>query len=252
MAIFRQPSWQSLSFVAHCNVIPLTDLRNLAVNFLARRIRLGVAKLMKKAVMVFVLFVASSSTFAQQSNSRPLLTEDTSLCAGRGFVAMVPFSRSQSLTIVIVGDKGIRSPQTIQTTGNDISGLQCMGSHLELAVRETGSDHGSVLPFRILDGAIQREPREDIDWSISHNGTMPSPVERREESFKVGAGSGMRGDWYYGVYFGPDRVYELHYVITDRDGTTKVTVDLLSETYGYYKVLETIPLIHFESHESAD
>lgn len=250
--MLRQPSRQPLSFVARCNVIPCTDLRNLAANFLARRIRLGVAKLMKNAVIVFVLFVASSSSFAQQSNRRPLFTEDTSVCAGRGFVAMVSFSRSQSLTIVIVSDEGIRSPQTIQTTGNDILGVQCMGSHLELEVREAGSDHASVLPFRILDGAIQREPREDIDWSISHNGTVPSPVERREDGFQMGAGSGMRGDWYYGVYFGPDRVYELHYVITDRDGTTKVTVDLLSETYGYYKVLQTIPLIHFESHESAD
>lgn len=206
---------------------------------------------MKKAAIMFVLLVASSSTFAQRSNSEALFTEDTSLCAGRGFVAMVPFSRSQSLTIVMVSDAGIGSPQSIQTTGNDISGLQCMGSHLELSVREAGSDHPSVLPFRILDGAIQREPREDIDWSISHNGTMPSPIERRLERFTMGTGAGMRGDWYYGVYGGPDRVYELHYVTADRDGTTKVTVDLLSETYGH-RVVQTMPLIHFELHESGD
>src|ERR1035441_3764654 len=123
-----------------------------------------------------------------------------------------------------------------------------MGSHLELRVREKESDHFSVLPFSVLEGTIQPEPREDINWSISRNGTMPSVIERRIERFYVGASAGMRGNWYVHVDSAPGRIYELHFVETerrDRGLDTKLNVDLLSETYDH-KTLQTVPLIDFE------
>jgi hypothetical protein len=148
-------------------------------------------------VAVFVLCMATTSTPAAEKGSKPLFTHRPSLCVGRNFVAMVPVSRPQPLIIIKVGDKGMEAPQTIPTTGNEeVFGLQCVGSDIELLVRETGADHFSVLPFTTWP-SIQPEPREDINWPIGKVSTPPA-IERRMNGFhQIGrAGDDMRGNWY--------------------------------------------------------
>jgi hypothetical protein len=250
IAIFRQFESDCLRD-AMVNVLTLVTWQSRSM---WRRIGLEPHEPMKTAVMLFAVFVVSSAAFAQKSGKMPLFTHETSLCAGSGFVAMVSFSRPQSLTVVTVSSKGIGAPQTILTTGNEVFGLQCMGSHLELRVRQGESDHFSVLPFSVSGDTIQPEAREDIDWSIARNGTMPSVIERRIERFDVGAGAGMRGDWYVHVGDTPGHIYVLHFVEaerSDRGLETRLTVDLLSETYDH-KIVQAVPLIHFERFEAAD
>lgn len=202
---------------------------------------------------VLVLCLAAANAEAQKAEPKPLFTGPTFLCAGNGFVAIVPFSKPQSLIVILADRNGIEAPQTIPTTGNDVSELACMGSHIELLARETNANHPSVLPFALREellglGPIKQEPREDIEWSGS--GPEPSAVERRIEGFDTNpaSGFGMTGDWYVGVGGNRDHMYELHCVSSRARGERKFSVDLLDETYDR-KVLRSIPLIREDTPE---
>jgi hypothetical protein len=116
-----------------------------------------------------ILSVATTHTMASQASTpQQFFTRQAPwLCVGGGFVAMVPLARPQTLFIIPIDGNGIEALQKIPTTGNEVFGLQCIGSHIELRVREEGSDHFSVLPFSVDGNTIKPEDREDINWSIS-------------------------------------------------------------------------------------
>lgn len=95
--------------------------------------------------------------------------------------------------MITIGSKGIETPQTIPTTGNEVFGLKCAGSYIELLVREGESDHFSVLPFKVEDHQIVRGQREDIGYSLSQKGPTPPDIERKEEAFYDILD--IRGDW---------------------------------------------------------
>jgi len=132
---------------------------------------------------MLVLCLATGIAAAAQETNKPLFTDQVWLCIGRGFVAMVPLARPQPLVVINIDHKGIGQPDKIATTGNEVFGLQCMGSHIELLVRQGESDHFSVLPFSVRGDGIKQEPREDINWSIDGKFPTPSGIERREEAF---------------------------------------------------------------------
>ncbi len=201
----------------------------------------------RAAVFAFcALWAATAPGFAQRLQL-PLLTDQTWFCIGGGFIAMSPFSRPQPLIIIKIGGKGIEAPLTIPTTGSEVFGMQCLGSHLELLVRESGSDHFSVLPFHVQPGPIEREQREDIDWSISQKPSMPPAIERRLEAFHGPGslpGSTMWGDWYEEVprVDNTGHAYEVHFLRRQTGDTIRVVVDLLEETFTR-KATRSISLI---------
>ena len=196
---------------------------------------------------VFVLCVTTAVTGAVQKTSKPLFTDQVWLCIGRGFVAMVPLARPQPLVVINIDSKGIEQPQRIPTTGNEVFGLQCMGSHIELLVREGESDHFSVLPFSVHEDGVKEEPREDINWSISRKPTTPSAIERRQEAFDwmTRAGAGSRGNWYTDVLgaYTPGHTYELHFVESRTQHCADLVVDLLEESLTPKKITKSVPLI---------
>ncbi|HXX01893.1 MAG TPA: hypothetical protein VEJ00_11795 [Candidatus Acidoferrales bacterium] len=205
-----------------------------------------------QAVIAHIVLCILASAAQAQTKSKPLFSEPLSLCSGHGFVAMAPFSWSESFVVVMIDEKGIEAPKTIQTPNNGIIGLQCLGSHLELHVREDQSDHSSVLPYAIRDGKIEPEPREDINWSISGKGPMPSAVERRSDGFGASAANAAtRGDWYELVCIGVNHIYELHRVFHEIDGVSKFRAELVEETFDH-KVTKALPLVYYERAEHGD
>ncbi len=201
-----------------------------------------------------VLCMTAASAAAAQTDSKPLFTHRPWLCIGRGFVAMVPLYRPQPLIVIKISSKGIEAPQTLPTTGNEVHGLQCVGSDIELLVQEAGSDHFSVLPFSVKQSAVKQEQREDINWPLGKVGTPPD-VERRMEAFHgMGrAGDDMTGNWYIQVPSPegrPGHIYKVHFVETEtgspRNGlAVTLVVNLFEETLDR-KVTQTVPLIREE------
>jgi len=209
---------------------------------------------MRRANVVFsfalVLCFTTAVSAASQDTSKPLFNDQAWLCIGRGFVAMLPLARPQPLVVIDVGHNGIEPPEKIATTGNEVFGLQCMGSHIELLVREGESDHFSVLPFSVERDRVQQEPREDINWSISRKPTMPSPIERRQEAFDwmTRAGGASRGDWYTDLRGAtPGYAHEVHFVASRNRNCGDLKVDLLEETLPGRKVTKTVPLIKWSA-----
>ena len=212
------------------------------------KVRRGNAVLSCTLLLCFTTGVAS----AAQETNKPLFTDQVWLCIGRGFVAIVPLARPQPLVVMNIDHKGIEQPERIATTGNEVFGLQCMGSHIELLVREGGSDHFSVLPFSVQDDGVRGEPREDINWSISRKPAMPSAIERRQEAFDWltrAPGVGSRGNWYADVLgaFTPGHRYELHFIASRTQHCADLTVNLLEETLPSRKITKTVRLIRWSA-----
>ena len=208
--------------------------------------------------LCFVLWISATSTAAGQTSTKPLFTDYPPwLCVGGGFVAMVPLSRPQPLMVIRIGAKGIEAPQTISTTNNEVRGLQCSGSHIELLVREGESDHFSILEFNVQESAINAGLREDLNWSISRKAATPPTIEHTMDTFDwIGsrAGSWMRGDWFVEVPRNDNlgHIYEVHFVRTEARGMVKLEVTLLEETLGRKKVTRSIPLVRFEASDASD
>jgi len=210
---------------------------------------------------MLILSVATTRTQAAQANSPQqfFTIQAPWLCVGDGFVAMVQLARPQTLFVIPIDANGIEAVQKITTTGNEVFGLQCVGSHIALRVREDGSDHFSVLPFAVNGNTIKLEQREDINWSISQNAAMPPAIQRRMNEFNTPGllpGSGMRGDWYVQVPANNrNHVYEVHYAIAEtrsRDALmTTVSVTLLEETRDR-KVTKTVPLVRQRVYQRGD
>lgn len=202
-------------------------------------------KIALSAILFVLCVTTASSVVAQPAAKKPLFTETPMLCVGGGFVAMVPLGRPQSLVVIRIGSEGIEEPQTIPTTGNEVHGLKCVGSYVELLVVGTGSDHFSILPFSVQESGIQPQPREDINWSTSRKAPTPPEIERRLEAFYDILNT--RGDWYVVVprVANPDRVYEVHFFKTKKKGDSIFVVTLLEETLDR-KVTRSVPLIREE------
>jgi hypothetical protein len=182
---------------------------------------------------------------AQTVAKKPLFTERPWLCVGSGFVAMVPLSSPQPLVVIRIAGNGIEAPQTIPTTGNEVQGLKCAGSFVELLVVATGADHFSVLPFHIQSSAVEPEQREDIGYSASRKGPTPPEVERKLETFYDILN--IRGDWYAEVprAMHPEHLYEVHFVNVTKQGDTFFAVDILDETPAK-KVAHSVPLVRMQ------
>lgn len=215
----------------------------------------------RSAILLLLCAATTSSAVAQTTTKQPLFNHRPYMCIGSGFVALVPSGDPPGLTtlmVIKIGSKGIEEPQKFTLKDSTFFGLQCMGYHIELLVTQKGSDHFSVLPFRIWHN-VEPEEREDIDWS-ARNGPVPSKIERRTDGFhQTGrAGDNMRGDWYVEVNASEGRPYhryEVHFVETEFESkdavAIKLVVTLLEETLGR-KVSQSVPLINEEVTEVYD
>jgi hypothetical protein len=212
---------------------------------------------------VFVLCVAATSTAAAQTSNKAIFAgpeyDPPWLCVGSGFVAMLRTGYHQPLIVVTIDRNGIEAPQRLSIEGNESFGMQCVGSHVELLVRETDSDHFSVLPFSVEQNTIEREQREDIDYSLALAGPMPSAIARRIDEFYRTElyPTGMLGDRYVQVWRivgNASHAYAVHFVYTEtrsRQGLAlKLVVDLLEEALDKLpfsmkdgKVTQLVPLI---------
>jgi hypothetical protein len=195
------------------------------------------------AVLLLAPMVSASPARAPTAAPKPLFTQRPWLCVGGGFVAMVPLSRPQPLTVIRIGSNGIEAPQTIATTGNEVHGVTCSASYVELLVVREGSDHFSVLPFRMEGNAVQPEPREDINYS--QKAPIPPEIDRRLQAFDDILN--IRSDWYVELprVNQPGHTYEVHFVNTQKGQDAFFAVSLLEETPPR-KVIRSVPLVNLQ------
>jgi hypothetical protein len=112
---------------------------------------------------------------------------------------------------------------------NETFGMQCVGSYIEILVREMDSDHFSVLPFDIQQATIEREQRDDLNYSIF----LAGPILR----------TGARHN-AYGVHF------VMKETRTRQELVISLVVDLLEEKIGKLpfsikdgRITQLVPLI---------
>jgi hypothetical protein len=212
-------------------------------------------------LVVFVLGLAAMGTVYAQTGSKALFGPEWDppwICVGGGFVAMLGKGYHQPLVVVAIDSNGIEAPKKLSVEGNEVFGMQCVGSYIELQARETDSDHFSVLPFRVEQGAIERQPREDIDYSLTLKGPMPSVIERRLDQFLWGGYKWTQvGDWYVHVLRvvgNSNHAYAVHFVHTETRSRLglefKLVVDLLEQSFEKKlfsvkdaKITRLVPLI---------
>ncbi len=210
---------------------------------------------------LIALLAALMSTAHAQSASRAIFAgpefDSPQLCVGRGFVAMIRYGNRQPLVVVVVGNKGIEAPINVPIEGDEVFGMQCAGSHIELLVRQTAADHFSVLPFRFTQNILLRDAREEIDYSLAAKGPQPPAIERRISEFHRPELNplGLLGDWYVEVMVDrPGYAYSVHFVHTEvrsgRELAIKLEVDFLEQTLDRLpfsmrdaKVTRSVPLI---------
>jgi len=190
----------------------------------------------------FVLVLTARSSVYAQTRSKALFGPEWApplICVGGGFVAMLGRGYHQPLVVVAIDGNGIEAPQKLSMEGKEVFGMQCVGSYVELQVREMDSDHVSVLPFKVERSVIEEQPREDIDYSLALTGPMPSVIERRLDQFLWGGFQwNPVGDWYVEILraFGKlNHTYAVHFVHTEtrsRQGLElKLVVDLLEQRF---------------------
>jgi hypothetical protein len=128
------------------------------------------------ALLVFC--VVTPSTLAAQQTSKPIFTDNAPwLCVGGAFVAMVGLNRDAPLIVVRIGSKGIAAPQTIPLTGNEVTGLQCSASRIEVLAWKGGLKTPAILPFTVGYYEIYNEPLEQLDWPNSQRAQMPPAIK---------------------------------------------------------------------------
>jgi hypothetical protein len=178
--------------------------------------------------LVFTLSLEAPTTATAQKPTNALFTDYPPwLCVGGSFVAMVGLSKDRPLLVIRIDGKGIEAPQTIPLSGNEVRGLQCSGSRIEVLVWKGGSDIPSILPFTVGYYEIYNEPHEELDWLNSGRARMPSAIQNKVEAFDwIGSRAGvwMRGDWYVEVPRVDDRPnnsYELHFVSNNTGGVAR-------------------------------
>lgn len=164
------------------------------------------------------------------------------------------------LVIVAIDGNGINAPQIIPTGGDEVLGMQCSGSHVQLLIREYQSNRlfTPLYTVRTYPGPakISQEEREEL--VLPKIGPTAAALTHKFESFgwSLRAGGWMRGDWYAEVPQVSDRpnnTYEVHFIHTDAHGVAKLVVTLLEETIDKKKkITQSVPLVHLEVAEVAD
>lgn len=213
-------------------------------------------------LVAFVLWMTAVRTATAQMTSKALFDgpwEPPMMCIGGGFVAMLGPGYHQPLIVIKIGDNGIAALEKLSIEGNETFGMQCVGSYIEILVRETDSDHFSVLPFDVQQGTIEREQREDLNYSISLAGPMPAAIQRRMDEFhrvELYPGRGLLGDWYVPILRTGTRhhAYAVHFVMKEtrirQELAIGLVVDLLEENLGKLpfsikdgRITQLVPLI---------
>jgi hypothetical protein len=195
------------------------------------------------AMSVFVVNIAA------QKASKPLVTDyPPYLCVGGGFVAIV--GSNTPLALIRIDEKGIERPETIPVTYNDIRGVQCGGSQLELLDRGEGaSGHFSTILLSVGKETIHQEQREDLGWS-GYGPTSPTVAYKVGSLESAGSQAGMTGDWYVEMPWAADRAhnkYEVHFVSSNTPYSSKLVVTLLEETLDKKKITASLLLVHIEA-----
>lgn len=197
-----------------------------------------------------------------QTSSKPIFTAyPPYLCIGNGFVAMADITHHAPLVFIPIDVNGIEAPQTIPSVGDDVLGMQCSGSHIELLVKDYKSEHLIIPLYKVQWNyreltTIREEQREDLN--LPKSGPTPPAVEHRRDSLQSGgsrAGGYARGDWYVwvpGVVERPDNTYEVHFVSGIINGNAKLVVTLLEETRDKKKITKSVPLVHLEAADVND
>jgi hypothetical protein len=198
--------------------------------------------------------VAQTSTKAIFSNYPPYL------CVGGGFVAMAGIGRSD-LVVIPIDVNGIEVPHTIRLAGDEVRGIQCSASHIELLVYDYKSDR-FIMPLYTVEWhsqsltTINEEKPEDLN--LPKSGPTPPAVKHRTDSLGWGgnrAAGYTKGDWYVWIPLVVDRpnnTYEVHFVSTNTGGVAKLIVTLLEETLDRKKTTKSVPLVHIEAVEVND
>jgi len=180
---------------------------------------------------------------------------------GGGFVAMAGIGRSDQLVVIPIDVNGIEAPHTIRLAGDEVRGMQCSTSHIELLVIDYKSDR-LIMPLYTVEWhsqsltTINEEKPEDLN--LPKSGPTPPAVKHRRDSFGWGgntAGGYTRGDWYVWipqVVDRPSNTYEVHFVSTNTGGVAKLIVTLLEETLDRKKITKSVPLVHIEAVEVND
>jgi hypothetical protein len=190
-----------------------------------------------------------------QTSSKPIFTDyPPYLCVGGGFVAMAGIGLRDPLVVITIDVNGIETPQTIPAVGDEVLGMQCSSSRIELLVRDDKSGR-LITPLYAVQWQFQRpstiheEQREDLN--LPKTGPVPPAISFRKDSLQGGknrAGGYARGDWYVWVsevVDRPNNAYEVHFVSSHDNQCGSLVVTLLEESQDK-KVIRSVPLVHIE------
>ena len=209
---------------------------------------------------LFPLIVAAGSAVAQTSN-KPIFTNyPPYLCVGGGFVAMAGISMRDPLIVIPIDVNGIEAPHSIPSVGDEVRGMQCSDSHIELLVNEYKSSR-LIVPLYTVEWhsnnptTIREEQPTEI--AMPKSGFTPPALKQRRDSLAWGvnrAGGWTTGNWHVWVpqvVDRPNNRYEVHFVHTETrhpcgGATSMLVVDLLEETLDG-KVTKSIPLVKIEA-----
>ena len=211
-----------------------------------------------RAFALLGLVLIATGYGVAQVGSKPLFTDyPPYLCVGGGFVAMAGIGQPDSLIVIPIDVGGIETPQTMPKVGNEVRGMRCGASHIEVLVRDYKSGRWITVSYTVQwhsqsPTTIGEDHREDV--YIPKIGPEPAAVDFLEWGGNR-AGGYRRGEWYEWVPQVVDRPndrYEVHFVSTDTDGVTKFAVTLLQETVDKKKITKKVPLVYIEGPDGAD
>jgi hypothetical protein len=209
--------------------------------------------------------IMATCTMSAETSSKPLFTDyPPFLCVGGSFVAMTGINMRDPVVVIPIDVNGIEPPLTMPAVGDEVIGMLCSESKIELLVRDYKSDR-LIMPLYAVEThyesptTIREEQREYLDLPKA-GPTAPAAVFREGALQWTGySWHGTTGDWHVGLPDVPNRPYksyEVHFVHTEtvhqgRGATSKLAVDLLEETLDG-KVTRTVPLVRKEVEEFGD
>jgi hypothetical protein len=204
---------------------------------------------------LLTICLLATSTVRAQTSSKPLFTAyPPHLCVAGGFVAMAGISRRNPLVVIPIDVNGIEPPQTIPSVGDEVLGMLCSNSQIELLVRDYESNRLIISLYAVQwhsgnPTTIHEEQPEELN--LPKAGPTPPAVVFRKGSLEWQGRSwaGARGDWYVWVpqvVDRPNNTYEVHFVSTHGKHCGKLVVTLLEETLDK-KVTRSVPLVYIEA-----
>jgi len=178
-------------------------------------------------------------------------------------VAMVPLGppNGETLFVIPIDNNGIEPLQKIAITSDEVFGLQCLGSYIEVLELETrSSDYFSILRFTVDGNTVTPQIREGTKYPArpGHNPNPPE-AERAEDAFdSVGSrsGIGIWGDWSVIVLRTNNihHTYEVHYIRTKKPSGQALeitdSVSLVEETLDG-RITQTVPLVRVTDYDTA-